>query len=59
MTIQKWYNRAGGSYEDVLQRLGSETRMKKVLGMFSRDVSMQAPRLALEQKQPHHIVLPW
>lgn len=50
MTIQEFYLHAGGNYEEVLRRLSSEVRIKKVLGMLSRDGSMQDLRAALEKK---------
>lgn len=50
MTIQEFYLHAGGNYEEVLRRLCGEARIKKVLGMLSRDGSMQDLRAALEKK---------
>ena len=50
MTIQEFYLHAGGNYEEVMRRLSSEARIKKVLGMLSRDGSMQDLRAALEKK---------
>ena len=50
MTIQEFYLHAGGNYDEGLRRLSSEVRIKKVLGMLSRDGSMQDLGAALEKK---------
>lgn len=50
MTIQEFYSRIGGNYGEIIQRLGNDTRIEKVLRMLPRDESMGALRAAIEKE---------
>ena len=39
MTVQEFYEEAGGDYNEIMSRLRTEDRIKKFAGMFARDES--------------------
>lgn len=50
MTIQECYQNAGGNYEEVSTRIGSEAFLLKYLGKFQHDKSYQELLTALSQE---------
>ena len=50
MTVKECYKQIGGNYEEVLQRLMSDERIRKYLLKFIDSDSMQKMREALERE---------
>lgn len=50
MTIQECYSMIGGDYEDVIERLCKEERIKKYMFKFLNDPSFEMLRTALKEE---------
>lgn len=50
MTLEEFYNHMGGSYEDILRRLGDEGRIRRILSMMLQDDTVVSLDTALKKK---------
>ena len=48
MTVKEFYDKIGGSYEDAMNQLASESRILKYLGMFLDDDSFPTFKKGME-----------
>ena len=49
MTVQEFYEKIGGGYEEAMNQLRKEERITKYLGMFLRDDSFQMLKEGMEE----------